>query len=31
MLRCTVGDEMREWKAALAVYVEKLKKAGGPQ
>ena len=31
MLRCTVGDEMREWKAALAEYIERLKATGGPQ
>ncbi len=31
MLRCTVGDEMREWQAALAEYIERLKATGGPQ
>lgn len=29
MLRCTVGDEMRDWKEALAMYVQKLKAQGG--
>jgi dTDP-4-dehydrorhamnose reductase len=24
MLRCTVGDEMREWKVALEMFVQKL-------
>lgn len=31
MLRCTVGDDMRDWKEALAEYVSKLKERGGPQ